>query len=140
MANKASTSLLDNADVGSSIRIIRAFWENHPDAGDDSPDARESEGPPSSGDASSRTGDTPPTYVEEARQKHARAYAKWSDEEDESLRRTWEGLKDRAASSSSRRAGAPESAAAKIRAIADDFDRKPGAIRSRLRKLGLIDA
>lgn len=35
---------------------------------------------------------------------------------------------------------ASESNAARIRAIADDFDRKPGAIRSRLKKLGLIEA
>ena len=110
--------------------VIREFWENHPDAEDNSPEEERAgvATPLRIPDHASRNGDAVPTYVEEARQKHARAYAKWSDEEDESLRRTWEGLRD-----------APESDAAKIRAIADDFDRKPGAIRSRLKKLGLLE-
>jgi len=110
--------------------VIRAFWANHPDAEDNSPDETPDVATPSRiPDPASRTGAHIPTYVEEAREKHARAYAKWSDEEDESLRQAWTDLAD-----------SPESDAAKIRTIADDFDRKPGAIRSRLRKLGLLDA
>jgi hypothetical protein len=77
-------------------------------------------------DPESRIGDAVPTYVEETRKKHPRAYEKWSDEEDENLRQAWEQSAD-----------AEESGAAKIRTIAADFDRKPGAIRSRLKKLGL---
>ena len=68
-----------------------------------------------------------PTYVEEAREKHARAYAKWSGEEDDSLRQAWEQQQE-----------AETSEAAKIRTIARAFDRKPGAIRSRLKKLELL--
>jgi len=101
---------------------IRSFRDSHPDAEPLASISIQADLPEASAEPTRA-----PTYVEEARQKHARAYAKWSDEEDESLRRTWEGLKD-----------APESDAAKIRAIADDFDRKPGAIRSRLKKLGLL--
>ena len=70
-----------------------------------------------------------PTYVEKARKQHARAYAKWSEEEDEGLRQAWERVMDGEGSD-----------AAKIRTLADDFDRKPGAIRSRLKKLGLIES
>lgn len=105
------------------VEAIQSFRESHPDAQPLSSIATQAELGPASSEASHA-----PTYVEEARQKHARAYEKWSDEEDGSLRRTWAGLKD-----------APESDAAKIRAIADDFDRKPGAIRSRLKKLELLE-
>lgn len=106
------------------VEAILAFRESHPDAQPLASIAAQADRAPST---SVQPGHTP-TYVEEARQKHARAYAKWSDEEDESLRRAWDGLAD-----------SPESTAAKIRAIADDFDRKPGAIRSRLKKLELLE-
>jgi len=102
------------------FEVIRAFWDNHQD-----PELIES---PEDETPLQEEAAHVPTYVEEARQKHARAYAKWSDEEDESLRQAWESRKD-----------APESDAAKVRVIADDFDRKPGAIRSRLKKLGLLE-
>ena len=103
---------------------IQSFHEAHPDAEPLASIPAQAE----LQTASTQPAHTP-TYVEEARQKHARAYAKWSDEEDESLRRAWTGLAD-----------SPESDAAKIRAIADDFDRKPGAIRSRLKKLQLLES
>jgi len=61
-----------------------------------------------------------PTYVDEVRKKHARAYEKWSDEEDQRLRQAYEG-------------------GAEIKDLANEFDRKPGAIRSRLKKLGLLE-
>ena len=104
------------------VEAVQSFRELHPDAGPLASIAAPAELEPTA----SQPGHAP-TYVEEARQKHARAYTKWSDEEDESLRRAWDGLADSA-----------ESDAAKIRAIADDFDRKPGAIRSRLKKLDLL--
>ncbi len=69
-----------------------------------------------------------PTYVEEARKQHTRAYEKWSDEEDENLRRAWRGVQSIA-----------KSEAAKVLSLAHDFHRKPGAIRSRLKKLGIIE-
>jgi hypothetical protein len=56
-----------------------------------------------------------------------RAYEKWSDEEDERLRQAWEKEED-----------SEETITTRVRAIAGDFDRKPSAIRSRLKKLGLI--
>jgi ATP-dependent DNA helicase RecQ len=114
------------------FEAIREFWEEHPATEDEShPDAKPLASIPAQPDlepTASQPAHTP-TYVEEARQKHARAYAKWSDEEDESLRHAWTGLAD-----------SPESDAAKIRTIADDFDRKPGAIRSRLKKLELLES
>jgi hypothetical protein len=107
------------------FEVIRAFWEDHPGAEDN--DLAESQDEVLAS-ASAQPAHIP-TYVEKAREQHARAYTKWSDEEDQSLRQAWESQKD-----------APESNAARIRAISDDFDRKPGAIRSRLKKLGLIEA
>ena len=107
------------------LESIQAFRQAHPDTQPLADISAQAEMPPAAG---SQPGHVP-TYVEEAREKHARAYAKWSDEEDESLRQAWEQAADRA----------DESDAAKIRAVADDFDRKPGAIRSRIKKLGLID-
>ena len=101
---------------------IQSFRESRPDAQPLASIAAQADLEPST----PQPGHTP-TYVEEAREKHARAYAKWSDEEDDSLRRAWQGLQDTS-----------KSDAAKIRAIADDFDRKPGAIRSRLKKLDLL--
>ena len=116
--------------------VIRAFWENHPDAEPlgtragtmhQNPTHVEHGARQALPGEPSRTPDAVTTHVEEARQKHPRAYAKWSDEEDERLRQGWEQQED-----------GEESEAVKIRAIAEDFDRKPGAIRSRLKKLGLI--
>ena len=104
------------------VEAIQAFCESHPDAQPLASISAQADREPSTSEP-----DHTPTYIEEARQKHARAYAKWSDEEDESLRKAWDGLADSA-----------ESDAVKIRAIADDFDRKPGAIRSRLKKLELV--
>jgi len=105
------------------VQAIQSFRESHPEAEPPGSIATQAE----LQEASAQPAHAP-TYVEEARQKHARAYAKWSHEEDESLRRAWDGLAD-----------SPESDAAKIRAIACDFDRKPGAIRSRLKKLELLE-
>ncbi len=68
-----------------------------------------------------------PTYIEEARKENPRAYEKWSDEEDARLRQAWE-----------ERDASGDTIAARIRAIAADFCRQPSAIRSRLKKLGLV--
>ena len=67
--------------------------------------------------------------IEKARKENPRAYEKWSEEEDTRLRQTWE-----------QENGSEETTAGRIRAIAADFARKPGAIRSRLKKLGLISS
>lgn len=57
--------------------------------------------------------------VAEIRRTHAQAYQPWSRDEEDRLRAAFEN-------------GAP------VRQIADTLGRKPGAIRSRMRKLGLI--
>jgi hypothetical protein len=56
--------------------------------------------------------------VERIRRQHPKAYARWTEEEDRSLRGAWEQGKA-------------------IGELAEEFGRQPGAIRSRLRKLGL---
>jgi len=87
------------------------------------------ESDPASNQQPATSGDpTVPTYVQEARKESPRAYAKWSDEEDERLRQAWSLLRDVEGTDS-----------AKITAISEEFDRKPGAIRSRLKKLGLLE-
>ena len=69
------------------------------------------------------------SYMEQAKTARPRAYEKWSDKEDERLRQAW-----------LEQEGTVETPTAKIRAIAKDFERKPGAIRSRLKKLGLLES
>lgn len=109
---------------------IATFREAHPDVQPDAAMAAHSDIVPVDRPAASRKGAVP-TYVEDARKKHARAYEKWSDEEDERLRQSW------AQQSSSSEATA--STSARIKDLAADFGRKPGAIRSRLKKLGLVE-
>jgi hypothetical protein len=102
---------------------IQTFREAHPDSAPLGPLSEQTGLASQAREAPAKI----PSYVEEAREKNARAYAKWSDEEDESLRQAWQQQQE-----------ADGSEAAKIRAIAEAFDRKPGAIRSRLKKLALI--
>ncbi len=60
------------------------------------------------------------SYVyEQVRQEHPRAYASWTQEEDNKLRQKYSEIKS-------------------IVTLSKIFQRKPGAIRSRLKKLGLI--
>ena len=68
------------------------------------------------------------SYMAQAKQARPRAYEKWTDEEDERLRQAW-----------AEQETVEETTTGKIRALAEDFQRKPGAIRSRLKKLGLLD-
>jgi hypothetical protein len=65
-------------------------------------------------------GDRPKTQNEKIRQKYPRAYVKWSQEEDEKLKKEYASCKQ-------------------IGELAQKFQRQPGAIRSRLQKLGLIE-
>jgi hypothetical protein len=58
--------------------------------------------------------------VAEIRKEYRNAYAKWTEEDDEKLRSEFKMGKD-------------------LVSLAGMFERKPGAIRSRLRKLGLTD-
>jgi hypothetical protein len=55
----------------------------------------------------------------EIRTEHANAYKKWTEDEDEELKEKFHNDQD-------------------IKVLATHFDRHPGAIRSRLRKLGLM--
>lgn len=57
--------------------------------------------------------------IQEIRQTHPRAYAPWTPHEDEQLRQCYQQ-------------------GATIRELAQEFQRKPGGIRSRLKKLGLL--
>ena len=57
--------------------------------------------------------------IKEIRQKYPKAYEKWTDNEDIHLKNEFNQGK-------------------KINELADIFQRKPGAIRSRLQKLGLV--
>lgn len=67
------------------------------------------------------TADQPKAYsVEEVHQEYPRAYEKWLPDEDEALKRKF-------------------SSGNSLVELADLFERKPGAIRSRLIKLGLIN-
>lgn len=71
--------------------------------------------------ATQSNGDRAKTYdVEKIRQKHPRAYVKWSREEDEKLRNEY-------------------ASGQKIGELAKKFQRQSSAIRSRLQKLGLIE-
>ena len=65
-------------------------------------------------------GDLPKTQNEKIRQKYPRAYVKWSQDEDENLKREYASCQE-------------------IGELAQRFQRQPGAIRSRLQKLGLIE-
>lgn len=62
----------------------------------------------------------PKTQNEKIRQKYPRAYVKWSQDEDENLKREYASCQE-------------------IGELAQRFQRQPGAIRSRLQKLGLIE-
>jgi ATP-dependent DNA helicase RecQ len=104
------------------IDAIREFRDEHPDGEPLGAMAAQ----PERG-ASSFTPPIAPAYIEEARKEHRRAYEKWSDAEDENLRRAWSDMQS-----------ISKSEVAKIRSVADDFHRQAGAIRSRLKKLGLI--
>lgn len=71
-------------------------------------------------EASERSEQLKKTYsIEQVRKKHPRAYEPWSAEEDQQLRLR-------------------RSQRASIDLLAAEFQRKPGAIRSRLKKLGLL--
>jgi hypothetical protein len=65
-------------------------------------------------------GDRPKTQNEKIRQKYPRAYVKWSQEEDENLKKEYASCQQ-------------------IGELAQRFQRQPGAIRARLQKLGLIE-
>ena len=65
-------------------------------------------------------GDRPKTQNEKIRQKYPRAYVKWSQDEDENLKKEYASCQQ-------------------IGELAQGFQRQPGAIRSRLQKLGLIE-
>ena len=59
-----------------------------------------------------------PYTIEKIRQQHPKAYTKWSPKEDEALRKKYlEGMS--------------------VAELSHDFKRKPGAIQSRLEKLGI---
>lgn len=62
----------------------------------------------------------PKTQNENIRQKYPRAYVKWSQDEDENLKKEYASCQQ-------------------IGELAQRFQRQPGAIRSRLQKLGLIE-
>ena len=62
----------------------------------------------------------PKTQNEKIRQKYPRAYVKWSQDEDENLKKEYASCQE-------------------IGELAQRFQRQPGAIRSRLQKLGLIE-
>jgi hypothetical protein len=62
----------------------------------------------------------PKTQNEKIRQKYPRAYVKWSQDEDENLKKEYASCQ-------------------LIGELAQRFQRQPGAIRSRLQKLGLIE-
>ncbi len=64
--------------------------------------------------------DRPKTQNEKIRQKYPRAYVKWSQDEDENLKKEYASCQQ-------------------IGELAQRFQRQPGAIRSRLQKLGLIE-
>lgn len=62
----------------------------------------------------------PKTQNEKIRQKYPRAYVKWSQDEDENLKKEYASCQE-------------------IGELAQRFQRQPGAIRSRLQKLGLME-
>ena len=67
-----------------------------------------------------KNADRPKTQNEKIRQKYPRAYVKWSQDEDENLKKEYASCQE-------------------IGELAQRFQRQPGAIRSRLQKLGLIE-
>jgi hypothetical protein len=67
-----------------------------------------------------KNADRPKTQNEKIRQKYPRAYVKWSQDEDENLKKEYASCQQ-------------------IGELAQRFQRQPGAIRSRLQKLGLIE-
>ena len=113
------------------LDAVQAFRQAHPDAqvlaslADQAASLSE---PSRISDPASRTGDEVPSYMDQAKQERPRAYEKWTDEEDERLRQAWEEQE-----------GGEDTTTGRIRSLAEDFQRKPGAIRSRLKKLGLLD-
>ncbi|MFH1437961.1 MAG: DNA helicase RecQ [Pseudomonadota bacterium] len=103
------------------IDAIQSFRQAHPDLQPEAPVVAQPKMPPvTEAEPPPLSRAIVPTYVQEAGKEHPRAYERWSDEENERLRRACEG-------------------GAKARDLAADFGRKPEAIRSRLKKLGLID-
>ena len=70
--------------------------------------------------AAQKNADRPKTQNEKIRQKYPRAYVKWSQDEDENLKKEYASCQQ-------------------IGELAQRFQRQPGAIRSRLQKLGLIE-
>jgi archaellum component FlaC len=70
--------------------------------------------------AAQKNGYRPKTPNEKIRQKYPRAYVKWSQDEDENLKKEY-------------------ASGQQIDELAQRFQRQPSAIRSRLQKLGLID-
>ncbi|MEG4326735.1 hypothetical protein [Microcoleus sp. herbarium5] len=70
--------------------------------------------------ADQKNGYRPKTQNEKIRQKHPRAYVKWSQDEDENLKKEY-------------------ASGQQIDELAQRFQRQPSAIRSRLQKLGLIE-
>ncbi|MEG4115132.1 MULTISPECIES: hypothetical protein [unclassified Microcoleus] len=70
--------------------------------------------------AAQKNGYRPKTQNEKIRQKYPRAYVKWSQDEDENLKKEY-------------------ASGQQIDELAQRFQRQPSAIRSRLQKLGLIE-
>ncbi|MEG4089746.1 hypothetical protein [Microcoleus sp. Pol12B4] len=70
--------------------------------------------------ATQKNGYRPKTQNEKIRQKYPRAYVKWSQDEDENLKKEY-------------------ASGQQIGELAQRFQRQPSAIRSRLQKLGLIE-
>ncbi|MEG4576729.1 hypothetical protein QUA56_29235 [Microcoleus sp. N3A4] len=70
--------------------------------------------------AEPKNGYRPKTQNEKIRQKYPRAYVKWSQDEDENLKKEY-------------------ASGQQIGELAQRFQRQPSAIRSRLQKLGLIE-
>ncbi|MEG4427845.1 MULTISPECIES: hypothetical protein [unclassified Microcoleus] len=70
--------------------------------------------------AEQKNGYRPKTQNEKIRQKYPRAYVKWSQDEDENLKKEY-------------------ASGQQIDELAQRFQRQPSAIRSRLQKLGLIE-
>ena len=70
--------------------------------------------------ADEKKAERPKTQNEKIRQKYPRAYVKWSQDEDENLKKEYASCQQ-------------------IGELAQRFQRQPGAIRSRLQKLGLIE-
>ncbi len=70
--------------------------------------------------ADQKTAYRPKTQNEKIRQKYPRAYVKWSQDEDENLKKEY-------------------ASGQQIGELVQIFQRQPGAIRSRLQKLGLIE-